>query len=794
MARKKSFRDALKEGGGAGKQKYSFEYWRSELERAKTDQENRKFDEFAKASIEVFESKKFIDSENARRLNVWWSVVSTLMPAYYSRPPKIEGTLRKKSGTPIHNLGTIALERTVQYQVDEEFDFDGVAFDALLSWQLTGRGVLWANYKHETEKKKERYGVLQTDKGLEYGDGEAYDESHGAIVEDGGGRYVEEEIDAKSEERATLEAPHWTDYREQSARRDEDCEWKAKRGWLTREQAAALLGKDTAEKLSYHVLPEQVEKNRSAKDAYEFRAEVWDLRCIASEKQYLYSPSGKEKGGMCEAGPSPIKFAKFFPCVTFGANRSLDSTIPVSDYAELKDSLLEIERLTMRVHGVLQAIRVNCAYDSSLGEDIEKIFTGDLRFIPVKWLQAKGEQALERSVMWTPVDRLVQVLQVLMESREVALQKVYEQTGSTDLMRGMVDPNETATASEIKQTNSSLRFRFRQAQVHKFLSGGVKLLKDIVCEEFSGTTIYQISNIEEVLAQMQLPQGTDPMMVWEQCAELLKSGHEREYRIEIATDSMLALDELKERKDRTDLLESVGTFIGKMQPMLALYPSITPLLVTLTKYACDSYKAGKELKDVFTQLTQGIGQEAQQQRQMMNDQASAQKGAAEGQMKVQVAQINAQTKMAELQLTSQTEKADNMVKQQQAAMKAQAEQLKAFVQMQQLKHDGEAKASESALKLQDQEIKAIIEAAKMKIELVYADIEKQKLHIDASSKQHEAKIREHEAGQIKSPIHIHAGKDGAKVSQEKPKSKKRVGRIKRNKETGETTVEIEEVG
>ena len=131
--------------------KYSGAWWNSQI--SSSENRHEKFVEEAKESILVYKARKDL-SDTQRRLNVWWYIINTLIPAYYSSTPKAEVNLRKRVGGLKYQLGAVVLERNTQFSMDEHFDFDMVGYNAALQFLLTGRGVLWARYEAEFETEE----------------------------------------------------------------------------------------------------------------------------------------------------------------------------------------------------------------------------------------------------------------------------------------------------------------------------------------------------------------------------------------------------------------------------------------------------------------------------------------------------------------------------------------------------------------------------------------------------------------------------------------------------------------
>lgn len=645
------------------KQKYSFEWWAAERQRAVKDRET--FVETANRSVKIYRGEhKFDDCE--RRMNVWWSLVNTLIPACFSRIPKVDVSLRKRQGSLIHQLSGVAWERATQYAIEEHFDFKRVGYDALLQYFLTGQAVLWGRYEGRTENKPYRLVLTEGDDGLYNEKGERYEGDLAAVERVDSGFYVASEVvPTKVSEKAILDSVHYKDFLTSCARNDTEVYWKAKRAYLDREAVIKLFGKDIADAANYNVYPEEHDKDPSKeKREFEGKSEWWELYCGETDKVYWQHDQGKQK--ILEAGDAPIKFSSGWPCVELKANIEPNSNVPFGDFKECEDLILEVERLTTRIHATVQAIRSNMLYDSTMGEQIEEILTGDLKMIPAKMSSAqRGKGGLAGAVQPLPVDVYIKVLEVLVASRNEALQKLNDSIGSSDLVRGASAPMKTATANQLEANFTNLRFMVRRECVVEFLTGGIKLVGEIIAEEFSPETIYEMSYGEELITQLPQPQPmpgmappppVDPLTQFQPIIDVLKNERERSFRLDIESDSIVELDQRADREERKDAVASIGGFLQQMEPMIEKYPAAAEFSGNMIKFVIRSYKAGKEIEgdilSTFQSMVQAAQQRAQQQPpdpKIIESQTRLQIAQMEGQTKQTVAQAQVQESMARTQ-------------------------------------------------------------------------------------------------------------------------------------------------
>jgi len=719
-------------------QRFTEKYWQAELQRAEKEQDDKRFRELAEESIEVYEGTKTLD-DGSRRMSIWWAVTQTVLPAYYSNKPEVEVTLKKKVGDDIARVGAITAERNTQYALDEEFDFDKMAHYSLMDYLLVGRGAIRARYDAATQPKVYEYAVFEGESGLVDANGKPYKGDPALVTRDERGMLIaREEVPELRGQRAYLERIHWRDYREQCARQPSECEWKAVRGYMSRDEAKRTLGGDIADKLQYTAFPDDNHKRGDSSNLYEGKAETWEIWCESTGKVYFFSGAGTE--AILEPAEPPLRFSQFYPFATLDQNIRLNSTVPLSDYVLLKDQLLEVERLTTRMHAMLAALKFNAAYDSALGAEIEKLFNGDLKLVPVKFPGYKGEQALARAIEINPlIEPIIRGLKTIIEAREVALGKIYEQTGSADIVRGMADPNMTATQANVENSRANWRFSFRQKHVTDWFGSAIGKLGEIVCTQYAPEKLYEVANAVEYAGTLEqfIP-----------IAEFLRSDPGRRYRISIKSDSMGAVDEAAEHKERTDLMTSCGAFLGQLDGIIQQHPSLASVAMELMRYTVRTYKGGKDLEPVFMSAVQQIAQEVQQKAQQPDP------GAADAQVKLQIAQMQIQSNEAVAQLKSATDR--------------QIAEMNAQVKLQEISMDAQAAAQQASMQAAIEQQKAensaaierIQQEADTQVELIKAQIAREKAESEAQIKALEShfamaiETRKRETEELKAHVSI----------------------------------------
>jgi hypothetical protein len=726
-------------------QKYSPKWWRSQLTEA--EERRKKFTELAEESIRVYNAQKQVGMLNdvERRLNVWWYCNNTLLPAYFSSTPKAEVNAKKRTGGIPVQLGSVILERNIQYAMDTYFNFDMVGYTAAMQLLLTGQSVLWARYMAKFETVMQEIALIKDPTGaIIDGEGKPYDGDTSTLTQGPGGIMLASlEVEQKASEKAILENVLYADYFCSDARTEQEIEWQARRAYLDRAQAEEKFGKEIAKDLKYDSYPDVIKKDISRKDdKFEGKAEIFEVWCEATGKVY-WMQKGSEKS-VLEVSDPPTKFDKFYPCSVIRQSEDPDSVIPVSDYAHVKDQILEVERLTTRIHAVTQAIRTNQLYDATLGNQVEQLYTGDLKVIPVtNWPSYKQRGGLAAGIESLNIEPFINALNTLQGARQSALQQLYETLKVSDLLRGTSEQYKSATANRLENQWSSLGLIVRQNMFAKFVSDAVANLGTIIAEQFDEATIFEIGDADALIEptiftpqpppappmqegmppgepgmmpEMMPPPPPDPMQqideVKRQIIDIFRDNKKRCYRIQIATDSMIALDQQQQAQEASQLIQTAGSFFDQMRGLIDQYPPLIGFSISLFQNMIKRYKGGKELDGIFTKALQQIGEIAQAKEEAAKQPPPPDPKTLEMQGRLQIAQIESQARVQAVQMEMQDKSVKNQLAYQDQQLQMQRDQL------------------ESQLRVQEQQFKEYLEQQKLSIDQQEVQVKAQAVQVD----------------------------------------------------------------
>lgn len=551
------------------------ERWIHEIEAAQ-----KHWSKFHKQSSKVVD--RYVDErgdselDQPKKLNLLWSNTETIKPALYNQAPTPEVVRRNKDKDPIGREASEVLERSLAYCLDA-YDFDHHMQEAVHDYTLLNFGQV-----------RVEYDPLITGSG------------------------AEEKLEA---EYAKVSYVHWSDFMTNVARRWNEVRWQAFRHYLTREQLRTLAGKEIGNQVSLDFTPREFEGDER-KEALFKKAIAWEIWDKDSRKVIWIAPSYKD-------APLAVKdpfcnFSDFFcaPRPLLGVKGK--TIIPRSDYVLYQDQAEAIDRLTDKIYTLTEALKVAGAYNGKF-EDLQKLVEeGGNTLIPVAdWQSFAQGGGMDGNISWMPLKEVAEALRALYEARAAAKQDLYESTGISDIVRGASDPNETATAQQIKNQWGSLRIRDKQKEIQRFARDVMRLKGELISEKFSMETLQQMSGVQLPTMQQlaiqaqQTGQPPNPATpTWEAVYSLLQNDRLRSFSIRIETDSTMEPNEAEEKQSRIEFVTAFGNFLKEATPIMQAAPETGKMLGQVLLFAVRGFKVARELEDTVEQTMEQIEQRA----------------------------------------------------------------------------------------------------------------------------------------------------------------------------------------
>ena len=637
---------------------------------AKYEREFKKWEERNRKIIKRYrdEGRSEQRTDGASKFNILWSNVQILVPATFARIPQPDVSRRFRDQDPVGRVAALILERALEFEVQHYPDYRDTMTQDVHDRFLGGRGTAWIRYEPHFRAAK----------------GETAPEAQ--VTEDVEALEPEEELDYEC---APVDYVHWKDFGHSVARTWEEVTQVWRKVYMSEAAVEERFGAEIAKEIPYDSTPEDLKRaDRNAQTDNKQQAcvfELWDKeRAVA----VWFSKSMKK---FLDEKPDPLKLHQFFPCPKpLYATMTNDTLVPVPDYTLYQDQAIALDTLSDRIAGLVNMLQLKGVYDASADAALGRLFTegANGNLIPVKnWAAFAEKNGLKGQIDVYDLTPIAKALESAYVAAEQIKMQIYEVMGISDIVRGASDPNETLGAQELKGQYASMRLRAMQADVARYATDILALKAQVMCSKFAPQTLVAISAAEQLSPhdRQVVPQAL-ALLVGE--ARLMDPQAEapnplRAFRIEVAADSMIQMNEAEEKKDRMEFLAANAQFMEKAVKLGAeagaAAPAIVPLVMEMWKFGVTGFKVGKTIEGQFDEATEKLKALAAQPQakppdpEMVKAQAESAARAAELKHEQQKAAQEAQLKAAEAQATAQREAAAAQAEHQRELMRLQAE-------------------------------------------------------------------------------------------------------------------------
>lgn len=655
--------------------------WLAEIAARGEDSKEKAWITRGKKVVRRYRDERELAAEG-KRFNILWSNVETILPATYARTPKADVTRRNKDAGPVSRTAAEILERALQYEIDEYPDFDETMKLAVKDRLLPGRGVAWVRFETYEVDRPETAEIPQ-------------DQAEVAQLEAFATPATPDIL-----ERACVDYVYWEDFRTGEARIWSDVPWVARRVYMTRKDGMARFGASFRD-VPLTRAPIGVDEGDGKQSADQTKkAEVWEVWDKAS-KSVCWVAKGYP--ALLDEKEDPYGLEGFFPCPKpLYATQTSDQLIPVPDFCLYQDQADELDLVTTRIGGLVDALRLVGAYDASQPALARILASPDNSLIPVdNWAAFSEKGGATGAISWVPIKDVAQALHEAYLARDQIKQVIYEITGISDIIRGATKANETATAQQIKSQFGSLRLKERQKDIAEFATAILRIKAQMMMDLYSPQTLVAMSGIGQTLDAPHI----------DQALALIKQEPLRSYQIEIAADSLVAIDEAQEKQDTVEFLSAAGNFIKEAVQATQTVPELAPLAMQLLMMGVRAFKAGRSVEAAFEQFQQQI-----EQRPPADPNAAAK---AEQQVEMAKLQQKAQADQMRLQADAQAQQvkvaADMQIERERMQMQATLErdraQMQAQIDQYRADADARAKVEIAAAQLQFDHWKAELDAS-----------------------------------------------------------------------------------
>lgn len=557
--------NAIADSGGA------VQYWIEKIQK-----EEKAHEKWRKAA-ETAEREYFDDRQDGKKqlFNLFYSTVNTLQARLFSRAPAPdvrrrydapqEGHPQLQQQAQIAKQGAQLIERALAYTIDTTPFFTN-AEQSVGDYLIAGLGVPRVRYEAQVQK-------------------------------DAQGQPVEISL-----QRALLEHVPWRRFHWEPGKCWEDVDWIAIDDYLTRKEIKDQTGKDVNADAGQG---QKAGGDKTGADKYEqlFRVStVWyrPTRTIYVICWHCDEPLEVRRDSLNLQGFYPVPRPMF-------ANVRSNELVPTPDHAFNSESYAYINRLVKRIQTLTAQIKDAGFYDAQLGELATLSTAPDGTYVPIanlaERLAATGVADFNKVLATLPMRDKVAVVRELQQLLVAEKMRLDEANGIADVIRGTTDPNETATAQQIKGNWASLRLARKTGEVARCMRDAFRLMAEVIAEHFTPETLYLMTGLQP-----------DPAAL-----AMLKSDIGRTLAIDVETDSTVAMEDEAEKAQRLEFLNYVSPMLQHLLP--AMQQGIMPadLGKELIKFALQSFKHGRALEDAIDAspgTMQQLGQMQQQNQQL----------------------------------------------------------------------------------------------------------------------------------------------------------------------------------
>jgi len=579
-----------------------------------------------------------------KSFNILWSNIQTMLPAYYSRTPQSLCERKFRDPDPAGKFAAEIAERVGDCLAKKPSYNDTVAL-CVKDRLLPGRGAAWVRFE------------------AKFGD-PIVDPMTGEVALDEAGQPILQLIDQE----VVPEYVGWQDYGHQVANHQSKVKIRWRKVEFDKDAAKERFGAK-ADKINY---------DRSDSD----KADSTDIdnksACIIelcdenTRKWYWFQESGGEE--YLDVKDDILNLSGFFPCPPpLYSTLTTDSLIPVADYCYYQELAEQLNEAVNRRRLIISAIRVVGAYNAS-HPDLKKLVreSDENEMIGIKdWSDFGGSSALQANTAFLPIEPLVKVLQVLTNEIAQLKSEIYEITGISDIIRGNTSPNETATAQQLKGQFATLRIAPGQREVQRFARDLLSMMVEVAVEKFSDEKLATMINLASFSPEEQ--------QLFPQALQILRDDKLREYRIEIETDSMAAIDENGESERVINAVDKLSQYMVQATQSIMQMPAMASTWGEGLKLLARTIRGGKAFEHAIEQGINAVVEQATAppppqeppppDPAMVKTQMDAQTKDREMALKERQQMVEEELKAYDLQLRQR----EMAVKEQELALKVEAE-------------------------------------------------------------------------------------------------------------------------
>lgn len=584
--------EILKQEGGDEK-KALLTKWLAEIDLYEKDKCFTDWHEACKKVDEAYILKASAKS----KYSFLWVYLETMKPTIFFQVPKVEVDRRRKDKDPIARAASEILERTTQYSLDAYCLFKDL-IDARDDFLKYNRAVTWESYKFESKVIQEPVPVM-LDAMQQYVTQEGLPVDPMQVQFDQvGNPFILNPVEVKVNERIETDYLDKDQFGHTIAKKWKDVKAVWKIAYLTREECIKAFGEEVGRNIKLDHIPKNVEEKDEATQAIFKKAKVYEIWDKTTKKVIWLSKSYTTS--VLKVDDDPLNLKNFFPCAIIYGTTHNKSLAPQPDYMQYKNLIDDFNDLNNRIAKITKAVKAAGLYDSLIATDLSKIAADDSEIAlhaVNKWATHVNKNGLKGAIDWFPIQEIAAVLRYLYESQAAKKQELFEVTGQSDLMRGMTNPNETATAQNLKSEYGNQRLKSKQRAFQEFIREIIEIKAEIIAELFDDNTIREMAMVDN---------DQEMATNFDQALALLRNEPIRNYRIDIETDSTLAGDDIRQQEQAVQFVNVITQGLNDTLPYLQGYPQLAPLVGEVITFISRRFRAGRTMESVIETAMENI--------------------------------------------------------------------------------------------------------------------------------------------------------------------------------------------
>lgn len=549
----------------------------------------------------------------ANSFNILWSNTEILQASVYNSTPQPDVRRRFRDEDPVGKYVSRVLERSLAYEIDS-YDFDAVMNDVVLDVLLVGRGVPRIKYEPKFVQVGPD-GVTPAPPAGAYIAPEDPQETQGAEP-------TQQPYEKLSDQHVLCDHVQYDDFRRGPGKRWTDVPWIAFRHEFTMEMAEEAFGSAIAQALKYSQSEgtERVSEDKTVREIFKV-CEVWEIWDKDKRRVLFIAPTYRD--APCREEPDPLHLKDFWPmprpAYAVLNSRKLDPT-PI--YRLYKEQASELDKISVRINKIVNALKVRGAYFSQMKELESLLQADDTDMIPVEAAAEVAEAGgLDKAIWIMPVDKLQAALQGLYLARDQIKQTIYEIIGIADILRGASDPNETAKAQAIKSQWGSIRVQKLQREIQRVARDLMRLKAEVIAEQFTPEQLAKITNVKLPTVQQkdiakqtaaqaqaagqQLPPQVQHMLEmpsWDDVMAIMQSDEMRSYRVDVETDSTIAETIDRDMRGMGEMLQALSGWVTAAFQAVQLGAMTIDTLKEIALSIVRRARLGNAVEDAFEQI------------------------------------------------------------------------------------------------------------------------------------------------------------------------------------------------